>query len=233
MGTFSKHIVNKRFKELYYALLDRGIIKGKSDIAHTIGTYNHIINRILKGERNITVDMILALSDHYQINTNYLFGLEDQMIFSTSIIDGESIPTDEKKGNILLVPENAFGGYIIGYKDPEADAAYQRMDIPQVQGEHFAFEVVGDSMNPTVMQGDIVVTAPVEQLSDVKDNRVYVVVGDGIVIKRLQKVKSGNRVSKLKHISDNHSIYKPYEISTRSIKQILEVKYRITNFGIK
>ena len=56
MGDFSDHIVNQRFKIVFQELEKQNLIKGKSDIAKKLGTYNHVINSILKGQRNITVD---------------------------------------------------------------------------------------------------------------------------------------------------------------------------------
>ena len=74
MSDFSDHIVNQRFKQVYEALEKYNLIKGKSDIAKKLGTYNHVINSILKGQRNITVDQLNKLFDTYGINANFLFG---------------------------------------------------------------------------------------------------------------------------------------------------------------
>ena len=61
MGDFAENIVNQRFRIIYESLKSQGVIKGKSDLADKLGTYNHVINHILKGERNITVDQLHKL----------------------------------------------------------------------------------------------------------------------------------------------------------------------------
>ena len=63
MSDFINNPVNKRFREVYKALDSNNLIKGKSDIARELGTYNHVINSILKGKRNITVDQLNKLFD--------------------------------------------------------------------------------------------------------------------------------------------------------------------------
>lgn len=233
MADFTKHIVNRKFKEVYYALLDRGIVRGKSDIAKNLGTYNHIINNILKGERNITVDMILLLSDYYNINSNFLFGLDEHMMFSPSLLENDFFEMPSPSGNVVMVPAQAFGAYVLGISSEQAVEEYEYMNIPNIDGEHYAFEAVGDSMQPTVMQGDLVVTKALETKQEIRNNRMYVLVSDAVVIKRIQKIKTGNRITELKLISDNSTLYKPYRISIKEVRQILEVKYRITNSGIK
>ena len=48
MTDFSDNIVNQRFKKVYGILEQRNLIKSKSDIAQKLGTYNHVVNSILK-----------------------------------------------------------------------------------------------------------------------------------------------------------------------------------------
>ena len=79
MGIFSENIVNQRFKQVFEELEKNNLIKGKSDIAKQLGTYNHVVNSILKGDRNITVEQLHKLFEIYAIDANYLFGFANQM----------------------------------------------------------------------------------------------------------------------------------------------------------
>ena len=49
MADFSNNTVNQRFRLVYSTLERLNLIKGKSDIASHLGTYNHVVNSILKG----------------------------------------------------------------------------------------------------------------------------------------------------------------------------------------
>ena len=58
MTDFNNNKVNIRFRHVYNQLKEEGKIKSKSDIASKLGTYNHVINSILKGKRNITLEQM-------------------------------------------------------------------------------------------------------------------------------------------------------------------------------
>jgi transcriptional regulator with XRE-family HTH domain len=91
MSDFINNPVNKRFREVYKALDSNNLIKGKSDIARELGTYNHVINSILKGKRNITVDQLNKLFDTYNVNANYIFGGIEPMFANDSDISVQGL----------------------------------------------------------------------------------------------------------------------------------------------
>ncbi|MFK7937700.1 MAG: helix-turn-helix transcriptional regulator [Saprospiraceae bacterium] len=234
MADFSDNVVNQRFRAVFSVLEDHNLIKGKSDIAKQLGTYNHVINSILKGQRNITVDQLNRLFETYRINANYLFGNSDEMFIQGNIPD--SIPTRSLRErsiggrmNITLVPARALAGYAMEHQEGEFLQNLQKFSIPNMDGELTAFEISGDSMMPTITSGDIVVCEPVERGEPLRDNHVYVIVSDVVVAKRIQQNKDSNQ---LRLISDNDVVYKPYEIDMEEVRQILKVKCRLTNYAI-
>lgn len=238
MNNFSENIVNQRFKAVYEELERRRLIKGKSDIAKRLGTYNHVVNSILKGQRNVTVDQLWKLFSNYEVNANYLFGLsEDIFLPSAKILD--LMPTRSLQDrhfagrqNISMVPSRAMAGYAMEYQDKEFLEGFQKFSIPGLEGSLVAFEISGDSMMPTVTNGDIVVCEPLDRGEPLRDNQVYVIVTDVVVAKRVQQVKEGDRISQLLLISDNATVYKPYEVDLEEIRQILKVKCRLTSYAI-
>ncbi len=238
MGSFSEHIVNQRFKNVYYKLEDLRLIKGKSDLAKKLGTYNHVINSILKGKRNITVDQLNRLFHHYGVNANFLFGNSEEMFLEDSPA-WENLPVrplSERqmpgRQNITLVPERAVAGYALKHQNPGFMAELPKFSLPHMEGRLIAFEISGDSMLPTITNGDIVVCEPLERGDPLRDNHVYVVVTDGVVAKRIQQIKEGNQVVRLRLISDNSDVYQPYEVDVSEINQILKVKCRLTSYAI-
>ncbi|NRB61511.1 MAG: S24 family peptidase [Saprospiraceae bacterium] len=237
MGNFSDHIVNQRFSQVFQELEKRNIIKGKSDIAKKLGTYNHVINSILKGQRNITVDQLNKLFDHFSINANYLFGISLQMFLPNAEITG-GIPARDKEerqfgrsGNIVLAPLRALAGDAINQESNNNDNL-PRFSIPGLDGNLIAVEISGDSMLPTITNGDLVICEKLRRGAPIRDNHVYVVVTDVVVAKRVQQIKSGTPSGKLRLISDNDVVYKPYEVDLEEVKQILEVKCRLTSYAI-
>lgn len=238
MSDFSDHIVNQRFKTVFEELERRRMIKGKSDIAKSLGTYNHVVNSILKGQRNVTVDQLGKLFTTYEVNSNFLFGLSEEM-FLPSAKNQDKLPSrslQERlysgRQNISLVPSRAMAGYAMEYQDKEYLEGFQKFSVPGLEGELVAFEISGDSMMPTITNGDVVVCEPLQRGEPLRDNQVYVIVTDVVVAKRIQQVKEGDRISQLLLISDNGAVYKPYEVDLEEIRQILKVKCRLTSYAI-
>lgn len=244
MGKFSDNTVNQRFNKVYRELEKMNLIKGKSDIAKKLGTYNHVINSILKGQRNITVEQLQLLFESYGVNANFLFGLS-QDIFLQGALDAQGLPTrslsDRQYGgrqNIALVPQRALAGYALEHQDSQFLDNFQHFSVPGLESSDLiAFEISGDSMLPTITNGDIVICEPLERPMNgsfpaLRANQVYVVVTENVVAKRIQPIREGNKVSRLRLISDNDSVYKPYEVDLPDVKQILTVKCRLTNHAI-
>ncbi|MCB0522295.1 MAG: S24 family peptidase [Lewinellaceae bacterium] len=238
MGSFSDNIVNQRFRQVFEALENRNLIKGKSDIAKNLGTYNHVVNSILKGDRNITVEQLHKLFEIYEVDANYMFGFNEAM-FRTGSSAGEAIPARSLgerffggRANITLVPNRAMAGYALEHHEDAYLAELPKFSIPNLEGNLIAFEINGDSMYPTITNGDLVVCEPLERGDPLRDNNVYVVVTDVVVAKRIQQIKDDHAATQIRLISDNSTVYKPYEVDLEDIRQILKVKCRLTSHAI-
>ena len=235
---FSEHIVNQRFKEVFDELEKLNLIKGKSDIAKKLGTYNHVVNSILKGQRNITVDQLNKLFHLFGVDANYLFGQAPDM-FLHGIPGREIFPSmgmGERsmrgRQNITLVPNRALAGYAIEHHDADFMKELPKFSVPNMEGNLIAFEISGDSMYPTVTNGDIVICEPLERGDSLRDNHVYVIVTDVVVAKRVQQIRDETEAVQIRLISDNGAVYKPYEVDISDIRQILKVKCRLTSYAI-
>lgn len=227
MADFKDNIVNQQFEKVYKYLEDNNLIKGKSDLAARLGTYNHVINAILKGARNITIDQLNKLFEIYNINANYIFGISSQMTV------GDDVPTYDgaapfASGNIRLLPHKALAGNSL--LQAPATAIKDRFKIPGLEGDLVAIEIEGDSMSPTLTSGDIVVCERIERGQPLRDNAVYVIVTDVVVAKRVQQIKNNNQLVSLNLISDNAETYKPYEVDLEEIREIYMVRCRVTNY---
>ena len=134
--------------------------------------------------------------------------------------------------NITLVPNRALAGYAIEHHDADFMDDLPKFSVPNMDGKMIAFEINGDSMYPTVTNGDIVICEPLERGDTLRDNHVYVIVTDVVVAKRVQQIKTDNNTHQLRLISDNGTVYKPYEVDITDIRQILKVKCRLTSYAI-
>ena len=232
MSAFSDSTTNRRFNEVYETLKAEKKFKTKTEMAQHLGTYNHVVNLILKGERGVTVEQMGKLCDTFGIDANYLMGFSEVM-YQPSIAQNKPVVAMlEHRLNITLVPRKALAGYAMNPGDWTFLDSLQKFSIPGLEGDLTAFEISGDSMLPTITNGDVVICEPMERGEPIRDNQVYVVVTDVVVAKRIQQLKHGAKVTKLRLISDNGDVYRPYDVNLEEVQQILRVKCRLTNYAI-
>jgi phage repressor protein C with HTH and peptisase S24 domain len=230
-------IINERFCQLYKQMREIGMIKNKSRLAEKLGTYNHVINNIMKKDRNLTIEQIHKMVELFDVNVNYLFGRSEVMFGTeTDFIEEHALQITEQivegRNNITLVPHKAMAGYATSLNTSEYLSQFSRFSIPNLEGDLIAFEISGDSMMPNITSGDYVICEAVERGEPLKDNAVYVIVTDSVVAKRIQQVKENNDLVRLRLISDNAPTYQPYEVELDEVRQILRVKSRMTHHGI-
>jgi transcriptional regulator with XRE-family HTH domain len=128
---------------------------------------------------------------------------------------------------IQLVPVKAAAGYLAGYADPEFLDELNTFTLPMMApGTYRAFEIVGDSMLPTV-SGSVIVGEKVEDLEAVKSNQTYVVVSrnEGIVYKRV--LKNNKSRTKLTMVSDN-TAYQPYNMNADDVLEVWKAQMIIS-----
>lgn len=128
--------------------------------------------------------------------------------------------------NVIMVPVRARAGYLNGYADPEFMATLPAYRLPGLNnGTYRLFEVEGLSMYPTLHSGDLVIGSNVDQLRDIRDDRVYVIVtkNDGVVVKRVlnRLAKDGKLILK----SDNYKDRDMYPPIVCDPEDILEIWY--------
>lgn len=230
-------VINERFSKVYDRLKELKKVKNKSRLAELLGTYNHVINNIIKKERNLTIEQIHKLVELFDVNVNYLFG-RSEVMFGSELdeLNDQSLQVTDKivegRNNIVLVPQKAMAGYATALGASDYMSQFVRFSVPDMEGDLIAFEISGDSMMPNITNGDYVICEAIERGEPLKDNAVYVVVTDTVVAKRIQQVKENNELVRLRLISDNAPTYQPYEVELEEVRQILRVKSRLTDHGI-
>ena len=183
-------------------------------------------------------DLLEKIIQEFQINPDFLFGENEQMLKSSTIqkqtyagIPQVVAVDQEGEENVVYVPVKARAGYLDGYGDPDYVETLPSFSMPHLtNGTYRCFEVQGNSMVRTFFDGDLVFGKYVEDLADVKDGRVYVIISknDGIVLKRV--INRINERRKLILKSDNKD--GNYPTYTIDASEVLEVWY-VTMFASK
>ncbi|GAB4247915.1 MAG: hypothetical protein Kow0027_10020 [Saprospiraceae bacterium] len=231
-------IVSQRFIQCHDKIRELGKVKSSRQFALSLDYLPQSLSEILKGRRDVTIELIRKAVDKYGINPIFLFTGEGPMFLTEEGSGGIrllTVVTDNTgEEKILHVPVPAQAGYASEQLDPafyEELPAYTLPDYKYRVGTHRSFDVAGDSMEPTLFEGDKVVCSFVERehwASNVKDNYVYVIVTKGdVLVKRVFNKINESRTLELH--SDNN-FYEPYEVPVHSIKEIWYVRAKISPF---
>jgi repressor LexA len=136
----------------------------------------------------------------------------------------------EGNDNTELVPVQAQAGYGVQHNE----AVYLR-DLPKYRipgfehGNYRAFEVAGDSMEPTLNHRDIVVASYVDNWRLLEPGDVYVVVtAESVMLKRIRERIIAGDMTVMLHSDNYHR--KPYPMDVADIAQLWRVRGYISTY---
>ena len=146
-----------------------------SELARRVGTAKSAISRYFNGTREFPLNKVEEFASALHTTPDFLLGME----YEPQPSQGLQIPV---LGNVAAgIPISAVED-ILDYEE-----------VPQSwenQGEFFALRIKGDSMQPKMDDGDVVI---VRQQSDANsgDTVIVLVNGDDATCKKLQKTENG------------------------------------------
>lgn len=202
----------------------------QAGLAQKVGVSQSAISQMISGKNHPSSDLIAAISREFDVNINWLL-LGEGAMYKSEMGGGLKAVTVDSAGrpNIVLVPVKAQAGYALERLQPEYLSELPAFQLPLArlrQGEYRAFEIDGDSMEPTLMPGDVVVCSALEDPRWVRDRALYVfVLDDDVLVKRA--FKNHSRPDRLTLVSDNE-YYPPYEFAYAELREVWRVEARIT-----
>lgn len=170
------------------------------DFSRKVNINNSVMNRIEKGSRPIRDDELLAIASCLGVSTDYL-------------LTGSDYPKNtERKGVRIPLLKRLIAGIpepfqeILGYEEIPKELA--------ATGDFFALRVEGDSMQPKLEEGDVVI---VRRQRDVDTGNIAIVSinGDEAAIRQVKKLESGIML-----YSFNSSVYDPHFYSNQQIEDL-------------
>jgi len=229
------NIVTERFISCLEKLKDTNEIKSIRQFALAVDYHPQNLNDIMKGKRDVTIELIKNAAEIYKINPQYIFTGHGSMFSDEEIAQQPSSGLPNKSlEKIVYVPTAAHAGYTEQFHDPvfmEDLVSFSLPDYKFQHGTYRCFDIMGDSMEPSLYAGDKVVCSQVDSnnfYSSVRNNLVYVIVMEGsLVVKRVLNKVRENRTMVL--LSDN-SYYQPYEVPIEEIREIWHVEVKISPY---
>ena len=231
-------IVTQRFIKCHNKLKEDATVRSSRQFAMSLEYLPQSLSEILKGRRDVTIELLRKAVDKYKINPVYIYTGEGPMFMSEEDHKSFRVLTivtnsyDDER--IVHVPVPAQAGYASELADPTFIQDLPTFTLPDYKykvGTHRSFDVSGDSMEPTLFEGDKVICSFLEPTlweTSIKDNFCYVIVTRGdILIKRLHNQIKDKK--QLTLISDNN-YYEPYSVSIGDVREIWYVRAKISPF---
>ncbi len=231
-------IVTARFIEIIQHLQQRKNFTSLRQFAKSIDFHPQCLNDILKGKRKVTVDVIRKMVETHKLNAEFMFTGQKPMFIkegnntnSTPIV---SVVVDSQNNEkIVHIPVKAQAGYTDQLHDPVFFQDLHTYSFPGYDlnhGSFRSFDIEGESMEPTLHHGDMVICRLLDPSlikKQLVDNFVYVIVtADSIIVKRtINKLEEGF----IECHSDNN-FYDPIILEAKEIKEIWEVKTKVSPF---
>tara|TARA_R110002050_G_scaffold191458_4_gene326229 strand:+ start:2010 stop:2828 length:819 start_codon:yes stop_codon:yes gene_type:complete len=196
------------------------------------------LSQLESGKSTLSLQTISNICQIFDIDCNWLvLGIGREFKPLAAVAKSEEIdnlisPTKAKKlftANLVpLIKEEAHAGYINQCHNEDYVEALDVYRIPGFENGHYRmFEIEGDSMIPSIYPREIVVTESISDWSQIENGTLCIIIADeGIVAKRIYSYKEEPSVLMLK--SDNPD-YKTYSIAFDKVKEIWEIKAKITS----
>ena len=170
----------------------------QSDLAKKLGVSTSTISMYEVGKREPDFETEEKIADFFNTDLNILRGRDTERICSPGAV---------------VIP--VLGRVAAGIPLTAAEYIIDTEEISQAMasdGEYFGLQVKGDSMEPRIKNGDVVI---VRKQSDADDGDLVIALvnGDDAVVKRLKKYKDGIAL-----ISSN-PIYEPMFFSKSEIDE--------------
>lgn len=212
--------MTERFKEFQ---LENNL--PNKEIAKRIGFSEEYISQILNNKREITVDVLVGLKDSFGLSS-------DEILYGYSSKSIKAIKpkiSRELQNEFVIIPQISgrisAGGGLVPVDNVEMRIAF-RKDWIQSKGSPQNMSLIhvsGDSMEPTLESGDIVLIDHNRNYVDPNGGIYAVVIQEEIMVKRLQMVYPSNRI---RIISDNAK-YEPMEVEF----ELLKINGKVVWFG--
>lgn len=210
-------VIKKKRKELGLTLLD---------IAKAVGVSEATVQRWESGNiKNVRYEKIASLCSILQTTPAEVMGWDDLDASVANLYPnwtpGETIENSKKKKGIKIP--------VLGYVRAglPIDAVEEVLDYEEItpdmaaHGEHFGLTIKGDSMEPRMLEGDVVIVRKQETVEN-GDIAVVLVNGDEATVKKFYRTDAG-----IKLVATNPKydpfFFTPEEVNTLPVQIIGKV----------
>lgn len=196
-------------KLIYDRRTELGITQ--KEVADFVGVSEATVSRWESGHiDNMRRDRIAALSKILRLSPLAIMGIDDTDL-STRLPD--MVPIDARTFRVPIVGRVAAGRPIVA---DEEIVGYEYIDNRYSKDghEYFGLRIVGKSMEPTIMDGDIVI---VRRQNYVENGEIAIVLIDGEEATAKEVKESADGITLIGH---NAAVYTPHFYSAQEVKNL-------------
>ncbi len=231
-------VVTQRFIKCHNQLREDKTVRSSRQFALSLDYLPQSLSEILKGRRDVTIELLRKAVEKYKINPVYIYTGEGPMFMSEEgdksfrVLTIVTNAADDER--IVHVPNPAQAGYASDSVDASFIEDLPSFTLPDYKykvGTHRSFDVTGDSMEPTLFEGDKVICSFLEPTlweSSLKDNYVYVIVTRGDIVVR--RVFNHLKEDKTLELHSDNEFYEGYKVTLGEIREIWYVRAKISPF---
>jgi len=231
-------IITKRFIKCHNKLREDNRVRSSRQFAISLEYLPQSLSEILKGRRDVTIELLRKAVEKYKINPVYIYTGEGPMFMTEE--DHKSfrvltiVTNAQEDERIVHVPIPAQAGYAAETSDPTYIQDLPTFTLPDYKykiGTHRSFDVSGDSMEPTLFEGDKVICSFLEPTlyeNAMKDNYVYVIVTRGDVV--VKRITNNLKASGQLVLHSDNNFYEDYTVNLGDIREIWYVRAKISPF---
>jgi phage repressor protein C with HTH and peptisase S24 domain len=158
------NIVTQRFIKCHNTLKEENQVRSSRQFALSLDYLPQSLSEILKGRRDVTIELLRKAVEKYKINPVYLYTGEGPMFMTEEEHNDFRVLTivasAQEDEQIVHVPIPAQLGYATELGNPKFIQGLPTYTLPDYKykvGTHRSFDVSGDSMEPTLFEGDKVI----------------------------------------------------------------------------
>lgn len=193
------------------------------DFAKKIGVSTGLIGQIETGAREVSRKTAFKIAEQ--------FGIDPEILYQEDMVIPKSAdPFKSESAVCYLVAAKALAS-VPGVYVPDSNSIEGEIKLPGLperKTPYLAIQVEGPSMEPTIRQGDILVIDRVQDRGEFTDNKIYVVIIEGMpLVKRVRVVVKEQVYARI--ISDNGDEYQDIEYDR--IQQLYKTLYVIKDFA--
>lgn len=236
-------IDTEQLNELRDKLIDMRLVYNNTDFAQRIGKARSYVSEALNGRRVITEQFVLSISDAFpEISKDWLLTGEGTMLSGESEVKANAKELDPEALNwisVPVIPFRAMAGSTGWYEDVFADDWKEKRTVIAPLGakaiDHAIFTVTGDSMEPTLIEGDEILAKHVP-FDCYKENRlriynysIWIIAtkSEGILIKNITEHDVENHTITCHSFNDKYS---DFVLDLSEVKDIYHIVSLTRNY---